>query len=136
MTGKFLIFWAFWLSVAMFFGSIALVWVLIVRMPADYLTRDHLPEESFRFRHPVLRILLIVLKNVLGLVLVAGGVVMLFTPGQGILLICIGATLLDFPGKPLVIRRLLGRDGVLRAINKIRQKAGKPPLEPPHESES
>jgi hypothetical protein len=119
------------LSLVMFAGSIVFIWILIVHMPVDYLTRVRLSEESFCYRHPVTRVVTVVAKNVFGLLLVIMGVVMLLTPGQGLLSVFIGLTLLDFPGKKKLIRRLLGRRGVLNMINKIRSKARRPPLETP-----
>lgn len=123
--------WMSLLSLAMFFGSIVLVWQLIIRMPVDYLTRDHPPADGFRSQHPVIRGILIVTKNVVGLLLVIAGVIMLLTPGQGVLLILLGATLMDFPGKKQLVARLLGNRRVVAAINKIRERAQRPPLEIP-----
>jgi hypothetical protein len=115
----------------MFIGSMGLVWILIVRMPADFLTRDPASESRFSMRHPVVRTILTIVKNLGGAMLVVAGVVMLLTPGQGLLSIFVGITLLDFPGKPQLIRRMLGRHGTVRVINKIRQYAGRPPLKVP-----
>ena len=112
-------------------GSIALVWALIVWMPSDYLTRSRLAEDGVFSRYPVARITMIVIKNLIGLALVALGLVMLLTPGQGVLSIFIGVTLLDFPGKRKLVRRMLGRQGVLKLMNRIRQNANRPPLEAP-----
>ncbi len=120
-------------SIAMFFGSIAIAWVLIVKMPTDFLTRDHRVPSAFATRHPIVRLTWRVVRNLIGLVFVTTGVVMLFTPGQGILFIFLGATMVDFPRKQQVIRRMMGRRGVLKVINRIRRKAGKPELQPPED---
>jgi hypothetical protein len=125
--------WIGLLSSGLFVGSIALIWILIVGMPVDYLTRDQLTSKSFFFRHPVLRVIAVVVRNLVGLLLVVMGFVMLLTPGQGVLSICVGITLLDFPGKHTLIRRMLGRPRVLNVINKIRSRARKPPLETPED---
>lgn len=53
---------------------------------------------------------------------------MLVTPGQGVLTILIGLSLLDLPGKRAVERRLIGNPAVLRAVNALRAKAHRPPL--------
>ena len=39
------------------------------------------------------------LKNVFGLGALVLGVLMLFLPGQGLLMVLVGISLLDFPGK-------------------------------------
>ena len=68
------------------------------------------------------------LKNLFGVILLLGGMAMLVLPGQGILTILIGLSLLDFPGKRALERRIVGRPLVLQAINRIRRKFNKSPL--------
>ena len=72
-----------------------------------------------------------VLRNLLGGVLLVAGIVMLVTPGQGVLGILSGLMLLEFPGKRTVERRVAQRPRVLRLINQIRQRAGRPPMQTP-----
>jgi hypothetical protein len=64
-----------------------------------------------------------VLKNALGVVLLLGGIVMLFLPGQGLLTMFLGIVLMDFPGKFRLERYLISRGPVLKSINWIRRKA-------------
>ncbi len=81
----------------MFFGSIVLAWLFVVRMPTDYLTSDHSAVQTFRTNHPIAGAVLIVCRNLFGLLLVICGIIMLFIPGQGVLFIFLGLTLIDFP---------------------------------------
>jgi hypothetical protein len=70
------------------------------------------------------------LKNVLGGVLLMFGVA-LSVPGilgPGLLTILIGLILLDFRAKRQIERRLIGRPLIMRAINGLRRRYGKPPL--------
>ena len=53
--------------------------------------------ETWRQRHPVLRWIGFLIKNVLGVILVLMGLAMLVLPGQGVLTLLIGISLLDFP---------------------------------------
>ena len=53
---------------------------------------------------------------------------MIVLPGQGVLTMLIGVSLLDFPGKRQLERRLIGQRALLRTINKLRAKFGRPPL--------
>jgi hypothetical protein len=53
---------------------------------------------------------------------------MLFLPGQGILTMLIGISLMNFPGKHHLEAKLIGQPTVLSAINAMRKKFGKPPL--------
>jgi hypothetical protein len=123
-----------WLSVVsalMFVGSLAAVPWLVIRIPSDYfLHRRHLVDR-WRPRHPLLRIALLAIKNFCGVVLVLAGVAMLVLPGQGILTILIGLMCLDVPGKFALERRLVRLPPVIGAINWLRTKANRPPLELP-----
>jgi hypothetical protein len=67
-------------------------------------------------------------KNVTGLLFVLAGVAMLVLPGQGILTMLIGISLMDFPGKQHIEARIVGQATVLKVINSLRAKFGKPPL--------
>jgi len=121
------------LSVLTFFGSIAIVSALIVRMPADYFDHRKPPPDSWRGRHPAIRVLGIILKNLVGVVVVAVGIVLILpgVPGQGVLTILIGLTLLNFPGKRTLEVRFVRLRPVLTAINWIRAKNHRPPLDLP-----
>lgn len=123
-----------WLSVVsalMFVGSLLAIPWLVVRIPADYFVRRQHFVDRWQPRHPLLRIALLALKNSCGIVLVAAGVAMLVLPGQGILTILVGLMFLDFPGKLRLERRLAQQPAVMAAINWMRAKAGRPPLEVP-----
>jgi hypothetical protein len=98
------------------------------RLPEDFFVND--AARVTRVRHPVLRVLWIGLRNVLGWCLVALGVVLSLpgVPGQGILTILMGVVLVDFPGKYGVERWIVSRSFVSAAINKLRAKLGRPPL--------
>lgn len=123
-----ILFVMFWLSVLTFVGSLILLPIVLVRLPVDFLTRTKPAPEAFRNRHPAARVLLMAGKNILGGALLVAGLVMLLTPGQGLLTILGGILLLDFPGKRQLERSLIGRPGVFRIVNHIRVRAGHPPL--------
>ena len=78
--------------------------------------------------HPILRLIALGVKNVVGWFLLLGGIAMLVLPGQGLLTILIGVSLMDFPGKRAIERKLVSRPLVLQAINRIRQRFDRPPL--------
>lgn len=116
--------WLAPLSVALFFGTLLVVPLLVLAMPADYFTRDL--RQEYRL-HP-LHLLRTILKNVVGFVVLLAGVVMLLTPGQGILTMLIGLGMLNFPGKRRLELRLVSRPGVHAAIDWIRRRGGREPL--------
>lgn len=124
--------WALALSSVMFVGGLVLMPVLIIRMSPDYFLHPEPPAESWRSRHPALRISTLVAKNVVGVLLLLAGLAMLVLPGQGILTILVAITLLNFPGKRNLELRILRRGPVLQVINWIRSRARRPPLVLPH----
>ena len=123
--------WFLLASVLMFFGSIILAWVFILRIPPDYLTSDRPARHTLRAHHPVIGLILLIIKNLFGLLLMISGFIMLFIPGQGVMFILLGLTLVDFPGRKNFIRRVIGWRNTLKVINGIRRKAHKPTLESP-----
>ncbi len=128
--------WVLALSTVMFVGGLVLMPVLIIRMSADYFLHPEPPTESWRSRHPALRISTRVIKNVLGVVLLLAGLAMLVLPGQGIITILVAISLLNFPGKRSLELRIVRRGPVLLAINWIRTRARRPPLVLPHSGRS
>jgi hypothetical protein len=109
--------------------SLAIVSFIMVKIPPNYFQKDH-PRNLWSDRHPAVRFLGVLAKNVLGVVLVALGILMSIpgVPGQGILTILLGIMLLDFPGKRSLEYKLVSRPPVLKAINKLRHRFGEPGL--------
>lgn len=121
-------FWLIAVSVAYFAVSLVVIRFLVIRMPPDYFLPGRSP--SGNAAHPLLRVALRIGKNILGLVVIAVGLVMSVpgVAGQGVLTILLGLSLTDFPGKRRLELRLVRQPLILRAINGVREKAGKPPL--------
>jgi hypothetical protein len=107
--------------------SLAIVSFILVKIPADYFHSDH-PRDLWSDRHPAVRLLGLVAKNVLGVVLVVLGILLSIpgVPGQGLLTILLGIMLLDFPGKRRLEYKLVSRPQILKTINKLRHRFGKP----------
>ena len=124
-------FWLTAFSITTFFASAILVPVLCLRMDADYFMTERRSRDAFASRHPLIRNSWLVFRSVLGLVLILLGIVMLVLPGQGILSMLAGLLLLHFPGKRRIELWLLRLPGVLRAINGLRSRAMRPPIELP-----
>jgi hypothetical protein len=125
------LWWMGILSVVTFFGSLIALPMLIARMPADYFVRDRQGHAAHRRQHPVLRVIGLVCKNLVGLAFVLAGIAMLVLPGQGVLTIVIGLSLMNFPGKHALERYIVQQPTILQAINWTRNKAGQPPLKVP-----
>ena len=115
------------LSIVFFVGSLLAIPFILVRLPADFFD-IRVPRPWMEDHHPVLRVMGHLVKNLAGAIFLLAGFLMLFLPGQGILTILIGVSLLDFPGKRYIERRIVGHATVLKAVNSLREKYGKPPL--------
>jgi len=113
--------------VASFAASLAIVVFLAVRMPRDYFAGPkppHLPMPLWE------RVLVLVLKNLLGIGLIALGIVLSLpgVPGQGFLTILIGIMLVDGPGKRRLEMAIIRRPAIRGAINRLRKRFGKEEL--------
>lgn len=115
-------------SVVMFVGSLAAVPWLIGLIPQDYFATSRPVRSQRRVRHPIVSAVGRLAKNLCGIVFLLAGLVMLVLPGQGVLVMLVGIVLLDFPGKRSLERRLVRRPRVLRTVNWIRRRQGKPEL--------
>jgi hypothetical protein len=67
-------------------------------------------------------------KIIVALFLLVCGVLMLVLPGQGIITILIGLSLIPFPGKKKIEQYLISRKSVRSSLNWIRLKAKKEPF--------
>ncbi len=124
------LFW--WLasaSVLTFVGSLVVVPVLVARVPADYFAQAKRPGTLAAAKPRAVRIALRVGKNVLGVLLMFGGLAMLVLPGQGLLTLLIGFMLVDLPGKYRLEKWLVSRPRVASGINWLRRRAGRGPLD-------
>jgi hypothetical protein len=122
-----LVSWLGGASLLMFVGSLIGVPMLVVQLPEDYLHREHKLARDWPL---YLFLPFMVIKNTLGILFFLSGLAMLFLPGQGLLTMFIGLVLLDFPRKQILVRRILGNRRILRVINRLRARFGKPLLEP------
>ena len=118
------------LSLVLALGSIALAAVIVVGWPVDQF-KGSAPPPFWQGRHPIVRMLGLGGKNLAGALVMLLGFVMALpgVPGQGLLLILIGLTLVNFPGKRRLEKKLIGRPAVLRAVNGLRSRLGHPALE-------
>jgi Putative transmembrane protein (PGPGW) len=122
-----MLIWLTALSMVFFVGTVIAIPFILVRLPSDYFD-VRVPRPWMEDHHPVLRLLGHIVKNVVGAIFVFAGFLMLFLPGQGVLTMLIGISMLDFPGKRKVEATLIGQPTVLGVINGMRQKFNKPPL--------
>ena len=112
-----------------FFGTIAIVAFVIVRLPQDYFRPGVARPFMLDWPWP-LRWLGLLAKNALGILVIAIGVVLSLPgmPGQGILMMMLGLMLLDIPGKKTIIQLIARKPRIITAINRLRARYGKAPL--------
>lgn len=108
-------------SVVMFVGTMIAVPIFLVKIRDDYFVRE-------RKKQPLA---LTILRTVVGLGLVALGIAMIVLPGQGLLTILVGLSILDLPIKDRMINKVLCHPKVHGAIDRLRRKAGKGSLQVP-----
>jgi len=122
------ILWALGIfSIICFLVSLVVIPWLVIRLPRDhFVRRGRVPVQAV---YSTRQMVWFVVKNTVGMVFVFTGVAMLVLPGQGILTILIGVGLMDFPGKHRFERMVLRQGSVLRAMNWLREKAGREPLQ-------
>lgn len=121
------------LGVGLFLTSLALSFVAIaivmVKLPENYFSshykQDFLPNSSWLVRWGA-----VIGKNIAGVFLILLGILLSLpgVPGQGILTILLGLIFIDIPGKRPLEARIIKRPTVLAAVNKLREKYGKPPF--------
>ena len=123
-ANQILLTWLSVISLITFVGSLlALPW-LVGMIPEDYFLHQRRQPVNLKQRHPAIRLLLLIGKNLLGLLLLCGGLLMLFLPGQGLLTIAVGLLLMDYPGKYSLERRIVAHPSILKGINWLRTKGG------------
>jgi len=122
------------IGVGLFFASLIVsflaIGIVMVKIPPRYFSlhheRDFLPDSPWLVRWGA-----VIAKNIAGVILIVIGIILSLpgVPGQGILTILLGLIFLDIPGKRPLEARIIQRPTVLSAINKLRAKYDKPPLE-------
>ena len=69
-----------------------------------------------------------IVKNLIGYVLIIGGILMLVLPGQGLFTIFIGLMMSNYPGKYFIERKFIAIPSVLKTINWLRKRSNQEPL--------
>lgn len=120
------------LSFLVFLGSFVVIPVLIARLPQDYFLQQK-DAHSKKDRDSIGSIFYLLIKNVAGIFLFLCGIAMLLLPGQGLLSMLIGLSLISFPGKRTMVRGIARRRSIFKALNWIRRKVKQPPLVAPRQ---
>ena len=116
--------------VGTFFINLAIVSFILVKLPANHFSKSR-KTKFWSGPRPFLHALGIIGKNIAGVLLVALGIVLSLpgVPGQGLLTVLLGIMLVDFPGRHRLEQKLLSRPSIVNAINRLRGRFGKEPLQ-------
>ncbi|MDB3950005.1 hypothetical protein N9403_00045 [Gammaproteobacteria bacterium] len=115
-------------SILIFIISILGISWFVAQIPEDYFLSSKRKPSKWQEQKPILRLAVLFGKNIIGVSLIIGGLLMLVLPGQGLLTIVTGLLLINYPGKYKLEQKLVEMPSVFRSLNWIRVKANKPPL--------
>ena len=116
-------------SIFIFLISILGISWFVAQIPEDYFLQSKRQTSKWQKQKPILRFVVVLGKNLIGLSLIIGGLLMLLLPGQGLLTIVTGLLLVNYPGKYKLEQKLVSMPSVYKALNWIRFKAKKSPLQ-------
>jgi len=120
--------WLGVLSIVTFTGSLIAVPWIIARLPVNYFVQHRRLVTERHESHPFMAKIIFLTRNGIGGLFLLAGIAMLVLPGQGIITILIGITLIDFHKKHTVIDFLVRQPRVIKLLNWIRHKEKKPPF--------
>ena len=115
-------------SIAILVISALSIGYFIKKIPYDYFLNDKRGMSRYKDNNPILWIITLALKNLVGYCLILGGILMLVLPGQGLLTILVGLMLSDYPGKFKLEKRIIKTSLVLKTVNWYRAKSGIQPI--------
>ncbi len=105
---------------------------ILMKLPEDYFLRIEESAPAIGSR-PLIRAVSLILKNSMGIVIIlVGGIMSLpLIPGPGLIMVIIGLSLTNFPGKRKLELKILRAPLALGTVNWLRSKAGRSPLRLP-----
>ena len=123
---KSLIFLLSVISFVIFIFSLLSIKWLVSLIQSDYFIEKK--PSKFKSKYPLIWLISMIVKNLIGYVLIVGGILMLVLPGQGLFTIFIGLMMSNYPGKYFIERKFIAIPNVLRTINWLRKKSNQNPL--------
>ena len=115
-------------SIAILVISALSIGYFIKKIPYDYFLNDKRGMSHYKDNNPILWIITLAVKNLVGYCLILGGILMLVLPGQGLLTILVGLMLSDYPGKFKLEKRIIKTSLVLKTFNWYRAKSNIQPI--------
>ena len=119
------------LSILILIVSIIGLGWFISQIPEDYFIHEKRQADNWDKYSSETRVVIIIVKNVIGIVMLISGFLLLILPGQGILTMIIGVLLIDYPGKFKLEQKIISITSVFRGINWFRAKSKQSYLQHP-----
>ena len=123
---KSIIFWLGLLSFLIFIFSLVTIKWLVALIPSDYFVSKK--DTKFKSEYPFIWLISMIIKNIIGYVLIIGGMLMLLLPGQGLFTIFIGLMMSNYPGKYYIEKKFIAIPSILKTINWLRKQSNKEPI--------
>ena len=120
------ILWLGAISFAIFVFSLLSIKWLVSLIPSDYFINKK--TSKFKSKYPIVWLVSMIIKNLIGYVLIICGILMLVLPGQGLFTIFIGLMMSNYPGKYFIERKFIAIPSVLKTINWLRKRSNQEPL--------
>ncbi len=126
---SFLLQWIAMISALTFVVSLLIIPFIISKLPNDFFSKIREGHTTTNNNSKLYNLILFCLRNIFGFTFLLAGILMLFMPGQGILTIVLGISLMVFPGKRKLVNKLIEQKSVQHGLNWIRRKTGKTEFE-------
>ena len=123
---KSVIFWLSLLSFLIFIFSLVSIKWLVALIPIDYFV--YKKNSKFKTKYPFTWLISMIIKNIIGYLLIVGGILMLLLPGQGLFTIFIGLMMSNYPGKYYIEKKIIAIPSILKTINWLRKQSNKEPI--------
>ncbi len=118
--------WVGVVSFIVFVVSLLLTPFLLGKIPQEYFV--HTNQHKVEINH-LGHLVVVIIRTLIGFVLLVAGIIMLVTPGQGIISILLGLFLMEFPGKRKLELKIINHEPTFKALNWLRSKVNKPPFD-------
>ena len=108
-------------SILLMIVSLAATPWLIASLPSDYLSRKALISKPKGLQSFLIKLL----RNLAGFLLAMLGFILMLTPGPGLVVLLIGISVADFPGKQRLLIKIAIQPSVFKSLNWMRTRRGK-----------
>jgi len=115
-------------SILLIIVTVAATPWFLASLPSNYF----LPKSLNTKLEVVPGAMVLIFRNIVGFMLVILGFILMLTPGPGLVVLLVGISLAEFPGKHRLLTRIAIHPSVFKSLNWMRSRHGKPPFENPH----